>query len=345
MPQHKVSDIKVGVIGAGLMGRWHAHAAKQLGARVVAITDQSLETAESLAKRYPDASVYSDIPQLLDTAGIDVLHICTPLASHASLVSRALTSGVHVLIEKPVTPTATETEALLQLAEKQGLILCPVHQFAFQQGVNDALRALVELGEVLRVSFRTHSAGAEGMKQGSADEVIADILPHPLSVLQKLFPGSLAQASDWQSLQTRSGELQLMSKVDGMGVNIDISMNARPTRCEMDIACSRGRVYLNFFHGYSVIERGAVSRVQKAVQPLRQSAREWTVATGNLMMRLAKNEPAYPGLRTLVGEFYQSIQTGTESPVPPDDVLSLAQLRDRLIEQGLPGLVSEGARV
>ncbi|NOY17534.1 MAG: Gfo/Idh/MocA family oxidoreductase [Gammaproteobacteria bacterium] len=333
MPQHRVSDIKVGIIGAGLMGRWHAHAANQLGARIVAIADQNPTVARSLGKRCQKASLYPDITQLLETAEIDALHICTPLASHAELVTYALDSGAHVLIEKPITPTATETVELLQLAEQQEVILCPVHQFAFQRGVTNVLRSLDELGEVFRVSFRTHSAGAEGMDQKEADEVIADILPHPLSVLQKLFPGCLARASDWRTLKTYSGELQLTGNIDGMGINIDISMNARPTRCEMDIACSRGRIYLNFFHGYSLIEKGAVSRWQKLVQPLSYSSREWAVSAGNLMLRLIKNEPAYPGLRTLIREFYQSIQEGAESPVPPDDIRILAELRDRLIER------------
>jgi len=333
MPQHKISDIKVGIVGAGLMGRWHAHASNRLDARLVAITDQDPTAARSLSKRFQKASTYPDITRLLETSSIDVLHICTPPASHTDLIYRALNSGIHVLVEKPVTPTATETEKLLSLAEQQGVILCPVHQFAFQQGVVDALHVLADLGEVLRVSFRTHSAGAEGMDQKLADGVIADILPHPLSVLQVLFPGCLARSSDWQPIRVRSGELQLTGKIDGMGINIDISMNARPTRCEMDVACSRGRIYLNFFHGYSVVEKGTVSRWQKVIQPLRYSSKEWIVATGNLMTRLINNEPAYPGLRTLIGEFYQSIQEGSESPVLPGDVQELAELRDRLIDR------------
>lgn len=336
MSAHNFSDLGVAIVGAGLMGRWHAHAANRLGAQVKAIVDSDPVASESLAKQYAGAVSYSSVTQLLQITELDALHVCTPPATHQALVSEALDSGVHVLVEKPVTPAAAETKALLQQAKEQGVVLCPVHQFAFQRGVDNTVEALASLGDVLRVSFRTHSAGADGKTPEVADEVVADILPHPLSVLQRLFPDCLAQASEWQSLRVCAGELQVSARVGTFGLNIDISMHARPTRCEMDIACERGRVYLNFFHGYAIVEPGRVGRFQKMIQPVKYAARECLVSSTNLASRLIRNEPAYPGLRNLVKAFYLAIQKGEEGPVTPADVLSLAELRDRLIRDSLP---------
>ena len=336
MSAHKFPDLRVAIIGAGLMGRWHAHAANRLGAQVKAIVDSDPAASHSLAKQYPGAVSYTSVTQLLKNTDIDALHVCTPPATHQAFVSEAIDSRVHVLVEKPVTPAAAETKGLLQQANERGIVLCPVHQFAFQRGVDDAIEALASLGDVMRVSFRTHSAGAEGKTPEVADEVVADILPHPLSVLQKLFPGCLVSASEWQSLRICAGELQLSARIGTFGLNVDISMHARPTRCEMDIACERGRVYLNFFHGYSIIERGRVSRFQKMIQPVKYTASECVISTLNLASRLFRGEPAYPGLRSLVEAFYLAIQKGGEVPVTPADILSLAELRDRLISDSLP---------
>ncbi len=115
-------------------------------------------------------------------------------------------------------------------------------------------------------------------------------------------------------------------------------MNARPTRCEMELCCTGGRIVLNLFHGYARIERGRTGRLQKILQPLMSSGAELSVSIANLLRRAVDREPAYPGLRNLVGAFYAAVQDKTPPPVTPAEVLLLAQVRDQLISSGLPAL-------
>jgi len=113
-------------------------------------------------------------------------------------------------------------------------------------------------------------------------------------------------------------------------IDLYISMNARPSRCEMDLFFSTGRVYLNFFHGYTMIEKGRESRLQKVLQPLRFSLKEFFLASSNLIKRGWRGEHAYPGLSRLLTDFYQAVARGTESPIPPEDILAIAAAREDL---------------
>jgi predicted dehydrogenase len=325
------SNLRVAVVGAGLMGRWHARYASRLGVKLVSVVDSDAALAAKLAREIDSSTKsYTDMAEMFSSTQPDVVHICTPLESHFPISQHAIDAGVHVIVEKPLAMTVAETQTLLQAADVKNVKLCPVHQFGFQSGVLKTMAALESLGELLHVRFTTGSAGGEGGSGAELDAIIADIIPHPLSVLQRLRPGVNLDASQWSGVHTRHGELQVNGKADGVAIDIYISMNARPTRCEMELFCSQGKVSLNLFHGYAVIEKGNVSRMQKMIQPLRYALNELFVAGTNLAKRSVNREPAYPGLTRLLDEFYQSITTATACPISPAEILAVAAAREEL---------------
>lgn len=328
------SKLRVGIVGAGLMGRWHAKTVKRLGVVPVSILDQNLSQAKALSLEMGGAELFTDIDNMLSSSRLDIIHICTPLNSHSSIALRAIDAGVHVIVEKPVAASVVDTESLLQASSKQNVKLCPVHQFGFQDGVLAAIAELDSLGDLLSVRFTTASAGGEHSKS-KLNEIIADIIPHPLSVLQRLRPGIRLETSQWQGVQARDGELQLMGEAGGITIDIYISMNARPTRCEMELFCSKGRLILNFFHGYAVVETGKVSRVQKMMQPFKYALKEFFIAGGNITKRGLNRELAYPGLSRLIEEFYNAVVADTEAPISPEEILEVAIARDNLSERFL----------
>jgi predicted dehydrogenase len=332
------SKLRVGIVGAGLMGRWHAKTAKRLGVRPVSILDKNPSQAKDLSAEIGSAEIFTDIDDMLSSTQLDIIHICTPLNSHASIAMRAIDAGVHVIVEKPVAASVAETESLLQASNKRSVKLCPVHQFGFQKGVLEVISELDSLGELLNVRFTTSSAGGEYSKN-ELNEIIADIIPHPLSVLQRLRPGIRLDTSQWQGVHARDGELQLVGEADGVAIDIYISMSARPTRCEMELFCSKGRITLNFFHGYAIIETGTVSRAQKMMQPFKYALKEFFVAGGNIAKRGLSRELAYPGLSRLTEEFYRAVVTDTEVPISPEEILAVAIARDNLSKRFLSDVV------
>ena len=118
MSERKVAETRVAIAGAGLMGRWHADAAARAGGRVVGVCDPNYEAAASLAKRAAATHVEMDLDTLLAKATPDVVHICTPLLSHAQLSERALLASADAIVEKPLAASAAETARLLALARE-----------------------------------------------------------------------------------------------------------------------------------------------------------------------------------------------------------------------------------
>lgn len=328
------SSLKVGIVGAGLMGRWHSSVIKRLGAETVSIVDTNSVLAQQLADKHKNnPTVFSNIDEMLSSTQLDVIHICTPVESHFPLSMKAIEAGVHLVVEKPLATSVDKTKSILALSAKNNVKVCPVHQFGFQDGTQKAISELGSLGELLHLRFTTNSAGGVGQVDNTLNDIIADVIPHPLSVLQRIRPNINLDSKQWAGIHSRKGELQVVGEADGIGLDIYISMNARPTRCEMELFCANGRIVLNFFHGYALIEKGNVSRIQKLVQPFKYALNQLYVAGLNISKRSLSGEHAYPGLYNLIEKFYSSVENNTASPISAEEILNVAVARDNLVER------------
>jgi hypothetical protein len=97
---------------------------------------------------------------------------------------------------------------------------------------------------------------------------------------------------------------------------------------------TRGSGRADLFHGYAVVEHGAVSRTAKLARPFRLAAGSLLAASANLARRLVQREPAYPGLTELVRQFHRAATGGGPVPITADETLDIAETRDRLMTLG-----------
>ena len=326
-------SFEIAVAGAGITGRWHAAYARRCGARVCAIVDPDESAGRRLAARIAGAAWCTDVADLLQRSKPAVLHVCSPLKTHAGIARLALEAGAHVLIEKPLAESAATTEALLELASRQGLLLVPVHQFVFQDGMSKALAVLPGLGRMLHLEARICSAGGTGFPAAGLDQIAADILPHPLSLVERLMPG-LSGSADWKVLRPDSGEWRAVAGGGGMSIDLLVSLHGRPTECSFQVTAEQGSIHLDLFHGFARIDRGSVSRAGKITQPFRTASAHLAQASLNLARRLVHREPAYPGLLRLIRLFYEAVRTGSGAPLQPAEILAVAQVRDSLLRSG-----------
>ncbi|MGI8555824.1 MAG: Gfo/Idh/MocA family protein [Pyrinomonadaceae bacterium] len=322
--------IRVGIVGAGLMGKWHARAAKKAGGKIVAVTDIDEKRAKILAAKYPSAQSFASAAKLLEQQSIDVLHICAPTDSHFEIAEIAINAAVNIFIEKPLAKSAAETIYLYDLARKNNVKVCPAHQFAFQRSVEKAKENLPRIGRIIHLRATICSAGGAGFSAEKLDEIAADILPHPLSLLQ-IFTNNLLITENFDSLQPQRGELRITGQTNEISMEIFISLNARPTRNSFQIFGERGTIHLDLFHDFAFVETGKVSKLRKILHPFDLSARNFSAAFFNLLRRAARFETAYPGLQNLVDRFYQSIRENTEPPVSAAQTINVAQIRDDII--------------
>lgn len=326
--------LRVAIVGAGLMGRTHMQTARRLGATVVGVVDQDPRAATALARAIPDAQAADSLAGLIADRGFDIAHVCTPPDSHRDIGLVLAKARIAAFIEKPLADTADETRAIVKAFASSGVLLCPVHQYAFQPAVDKALAHIPKLGRITTVSFDIVSAG--GKNPDDLDRTVAEILPHPLAILQRLCPAIELGELEWSVSRAEAGEWVVLATHGTVQIVISISMSSRPTNFSTRLRGTNGSIEINNFHGYAIFLPGAVSRAAKIRAPFVAAGKHLTVASGNLLIRAATFESAYPGLRTLTRKFYDAVSSGERraAPISDGDIIGLAIARDMIIAAG-----------
>jgi myo-inositol 2-dehydrogenase/D-chiro-inositol 1-dehydrogenase len=123
--------VNVGVIGAGRIGRVHAEnlAYHIPDARLAAITDVDLKTAERCAAEYDIATVAKDYRTILDSPDIDAVLICSGTDTHSRIIEDAAEAGKHIFCEKPIDYNLSRIDKALQKVDRAGVKL----QIGFQR--------------------------------------------------------------------------------------------------------------------------------------------------------------------------------------------------------------------
>ncbi len=152
--------IKVGVIGAGRIGKIHAEnlATRIPGVVVAAIADVNIEAARELAAKLHVENVYSDYKKIMGDKSIDAVAICSSTDTHADLIIEAASAGKHVFCEKPVDHSLAKIDKAIDAVKKAGA-QC---QIGFNRRFDPnfkALRDLVQRGRIgdlhiLRITSR-----------------------------------------------------------------------------------------------------------------------------------------------------------------------------------------------
>ncbi len=152
--------IKVGVIGAGRIGKIHAEtlATRVPGAVVEAIADVNITAAQELAEKLHIPHVYSDYKKIMEDPTIDAVAICSSTNTHADLMIEAAAAGKHIFCEKPVDHSLAKIDKAIAAVNKAG-VKC---QIGFNRRFDPnfkKLRDLVKEGkigdlQILRITSR-----------------------------------------------------------------------------------------------------------------------------------------------------------------------------------------------
>ncbi|GAA0587716.1 Gfo/Idh/MocA family protein [Kribbella sandramycini] len=115
---------RVAVIGLGSIAQEHVKAyQKNPLADLVAVADVDLARAKEGAARFGVPRATDSVEELLADPGIDAVSICVPNNLHASIAEAALRAGKDVLVEKPMSVSVAEAEALVTAAKETGRAL------------------------------------------------------------------------------------------------------------------------------------------------------------------------------------------------------------------------------
>jgi len=112
--------LQAAIIGTGFVGPFHVDAVRRGGiGEVVAVAGSNPARTAAKAAALGVRGT-TNLNEIFDDASIDVVHICTPNWSHVELAIRALESGKHVVVEKPLALTLTDAQRLAELAVANG---------------------------------------------------------------------------------------------------------------------------------------------------------------------------------------------------------------------------------
>jgi len=145
-------SIKIGIIGAGGMLRYHTAGFKSAGADIVAVADVNEAAAQQVAAREGIAKSFGDVGKMLrECPEIDAVSVIVPNKFHAPVALQAMAAGKHVFCEKPPAMNAREAKAMAVLAAKKKLTL----MFNFNNRARPESYAMMEYvkqGQVGRIN-------------------------------------------------------------------------------------------------------------------------------------------------------------------------------------------------
>ena len=323
-----MAPLRAVVVGAGLMGRWHARYAARAGAEIAGVVDRDATAARALAARHGGAPVFATLGDSLRAGRLDVAHICTPIESHFALAREAMQGGSHVIVEKPAAATRAEAALLVETARQGGRLLVPAHQMPFQHGFLRLRAALPRLGDVVAVEYAMCSAGGEGKTARGRRSVLLEVLPHADSLLRALLRERYVPEA--LEVTTRSADdLVLAGVAAGIRIQVSLSLRGRPPRHEIHVVGTRGSGTADLFHGYCVLDAGGTSRPAKVLRPFARAGRMLAASSVNLIRRAAGREPAYPGLRPLIAAVYAAARGEGPAPIGEAEVVGSVGLMER----------------
>lgn len=138
------TDLRIGVVGAGLMGADHiARITHRIsGAVVSAIVEPDAARAAAAAGKAPGAATFSRVEDAIEAGALDAVLIATPGQFHAPVLVPALEAGLPILCEKPLTPDSAASWEILQREQKLDR---PHIQIGFMRRFDPEYAALREL--------------------------------------------------------------------------------------------------------------------------------------------------------------------------------------------------------
>ena len=179
MTQH--TPLKVGVAGAGVMGRNHARVLSELrDVELTTVFDPDAVTAEGVAAAYGATAVTT--AQAFVAAGLDAAVIATPNRFHAELGVALLNAGVHVLVEKPIAATTADAQAMIDAAKANNRVLMVGHVERFNPAVDTVKRA-IDGDEI--ISIQITRVGPFPPRMGEVGVVI-DLAVHDIDIIRHL---------------------------------------------------------------------------------------------------------------------------------------------------------------
>ena len=193
--------VRVLVVGCGYWGSKHVRVLASLEeVSGVAIVDPDAERRNRLQSAFSSVAAFAHLEAALPH--VDAVVVATPPALHAQVATAAIEAGKDVLVEKPLTTSLADAQALVALAEREGRVLMVGHTFEYNAAVRE-LRKRIRIGELGTLRYLDGAWLNLGLYQSDVN-VIWDLAPHDISISNFLLDSVPTRVSAWGSAHAAS---------------------------------------------------------------------------------------------------------------------------------------------
>ena len=343
------TPFRVAVIGCGAIASEHlAFLASEPRIDLVGVCDASKAAAIFAQARFGAGQWFTGADEMFQATRPDVVHVLTPPQTHAALVKVALGAGAHVICEKPLTPSAAETEELLALARHYGRMLIESRNLLFNDPIleidrlvkHDRLGSVREIDVLLALDLTAGPFGdpnLTGPGVALPGGAVHDFLPH-LAYLFLHFAGQSEPSDVVGFLQNRSGNERVgFDHLDALIVagtcrgRLRIASDVKPEMFRFILRGSKGSVETDFYNPFLRFQGGANVGKRAPLEQIISGLRLTKSGFRNLKDKVLQHG-TYHGLPRMLAAVYQALQTGGEPPIRDSDIMASASLIDRLVQ-------------
>jgi len=170
-----MKKLRVGVVGAGYLGKFHAEKYSQMDdVELAGIADLDRVQAEAVSKKLRTNS-YTDYRDLIGK--VDAVSVVVPTPAHYKVSRDFLENDIDVLIEKPITTTLLEADELISISETRGLIIQVGHLERFNP-------AILSLRDIVKNPRFIESHRLSIFKERGTDvSVVLDLMIHDIDII------------------------------------------------------------------------------------------------------------------------------------------------------------------
>ncbi len=256
MKQENSNIVTVGIIGAGY---WGGNLIRNFAAspdcRLKYIADKRQERLKKHGNAQAGVILTENADDIFDDVEVDVVVIATPVASHFALAKRALLSGKHVFVEKPMTRTVAEAEELVRVANEKNLILHVDHTFIYY-GPVIKIKEILETGELGDLHYFDSQRINLGLIQPDVN-VFWDLAPHDISILHYLHAERPESVSAVGTRHVAKGGVELahitLTYPSGFVAHIHTSWLSPVKMRQMTLGGSKKMIYFDDIHPFEKI--------------------------------------------------------------------------------------------
>ena len=302
---------------------------------VVAVCDNNNKRLSRVADKFNIKNRYSNVSDMLKSVDFDIIDITTPGFTHYQIAKEALSSDVHVLVEKPATLETNEAEDLKNESSKRNLKLGVCQAYRYSEPVLEFqnIRRNGGIGSIDRIITIQHGSSIFALPPWFWDENLSRGILYELAIhaidLQCYFMGPSKGVLNInvnydKSLNFTTSFLVTIQYESGLGV-VDLKWLSSSSFLHQYISGSVADAIIKFYPDGFVLQRGDFAPVSECKAELK---RLWNFGQSALRRKYYKKTEAPH--RIMIENFINSVRMDCQPFVPISDVIPTHRLLDEI---------------